>query len=86
MGDFDKVQDSGKRQNFNTGSVRDTDNGKGNPHLIAGEVFVKVNEYYERNGLCYESCFVNSKTDLINKIKNLLWEYTKLVDNKEKEC
>jgi len=33
---FSKVQDSGKRQSFDTGSVRDTAEGKGTPHLIAG--------------------------------------------------
>lgn len=37
MAKFDKVKDSGKRQEFNTGSVRDTAEGKGMPHLIAGE-------------------------------------------------
>jgi len=31
---FDKVQDSGKRQNFNTGSVRDTNDGKPRYDLI----------------------------------------------------
>jgi hypothetical protein len=34
---FTKVVDSGKRQEFNTGSVRDTAEGKGMPHLIGGE-------------------------------------------------
>ena len=32
---FDKVQDSGKRQNFNTGSVRDTNEGKPRYDLIS---------------------------------------------------
>ncbi len=35
--EFKEVKDSGKRQEFNTGSVRDTAEGKGMPHLIAGE-------------------------------------------------
>lgn len=34
---FSEVKDSGKRQEFSTGSVRDTQEGKGMPHLIAGE-------------------------------------------------
>ena len=34
---FNKVQDSGKRQQFNTGSQRDTDEGKGQPHLLPFE-------------------------------------------------
>ena len=32
-----EIKDSGKRQEFNTGSVRDTDEGKGQPHLVPGE-------------------------------------------------
>jgi len=32
-----EIKDSGKRQEFNSGSVRDTDEGKGQPHLIPGE-------------------------------------------------
>ena len=35
--EFDSVKDSGSRQEFGTGSVRDTCEGKGQPHLIAGE-------------------------------------------------
>jgi hypothetical protein len=39
---FDSVKDSGKRQEFNTGSVRDTQEGKGLPHLIAGEALAMM--------------------------------------------
>lgn len=35
--DFDHVKDSGARQEFNTGSVRDTAEGKGMPHLLPGD-------------------------------------------------
>jgi hypothetical protein len=48
---FDKVVDSGKRQEFNTGSVRDTAEGKGTPHLIAGEALEKVYQ------LTYNKCY-----------------------------
>ena len=37
MKKFTKVQDSGKRQKFNTGSQRDTDEGIGQPHLLPFE-------------------------------------------------
>jgi hypothetical protein len=40
--DFNKVVDSGKRQEFNTGSVRDTAEGKGTPHLLAGEALQRI--------------------------------------------
>jgi len=42
MAEFKEVKDSGKRQEFKTGSVRDTDDGKGQPHLIAGEAYAEV--------------------------------------------
>ena len=35
MKKFDKVQDSGKRQDFGTGSVRDTNEGKPRYDLIS---------------------------------------------------
>jgi hypothetical protein len=44
---FDKVIDSGKRQEFNTGSVRDTSEGKGTPNLIAGEALYNVYKYID---------------------------------------
>jgi hypothetical protein len=46
MSEFTEVKDSGKRQEFSTGSRRDTDDGKGWPHLVAGEPFnVILNKY-----------------------------------------
>jgi hypothetical protein len=39
-----EIKDSGKRQEFNTGSVRDTDEGKGSPSLIPGEALLEYKE------------------------------------------
>jgi len=47
MKKFYKVQDSGKRQEFNTGSQRDSDENKGKPHLIAGEAIVGLINYIQ---------------------------------------
>lgn len=80
---FDAVKDSGKRQEFNTGSRRDTDEGKGNPHLIAGEPFVRVKSYMKSKGTCYEASFVSNKQAIASEIENCLWQYTQLVENQE---
>jgi len=53
---FNKVQDSGKRQSFDTGSVRDTSEGKGMPHLIAGEVLKRA-FFYNKKGI-YKNVFL----------------------------
>ena len=77
---YNEVKDSGKRQEFLTGSVRDTDEGKGMPHLIAGEVFVKVNEYIN------SSVFEKTPSDveaLDSKIEVLLFSYSQVVSNRE---
>lgn len=80
---FDKVMDSGKRQSFDTGSKRDTDDGKGNPHLIAGEPFVKVREYFKRKGIVYTETFVEDKKALSTTVEDHLWRYTQLVENRD---
>lgn len=47
--EFDKVQDSGSRQEFNTGSVRDSSIGKGQPHLVPGVILNQIlNEYFKQ--------------------------------------
>jgi hypothetical protein len=69
---FDNVKDSGKRQAFNTGSVRDTSEGKGMPHLIAGEAYAKI----------ISKC--NIKGDhLLFEIEKRLNLYNTIVKNKE---
>ena len=73
---FNEVKDSGKRQEFATGSVRDTDEGKGVPHLIAGEVFVKVKEYINSSIFQKIPC---DEESLESKIETLLFAYSKIV-------
>jgi len=75
MSEFKEVKDSGKRQQFSTGSVRDTDEGKGSPHLMATEVFLKVKEY--KNSPIYPK--INSSEPLLGQIETLLWRYNTLV-------
>lgn len=80
---FDKVIDSGKRQSFDTGSKRDTDEGKGCPSLIAGEAFLKVREYFQVRGVVYTEAFVHDKQEIALEIENNLWRYTQVVKNRE---
>jgi len=70
---FDKVQDSGKRQQFETGSQRDTDEGKGNPSLVAWEAFLKVKEY--KNSSLY-ALYIEEGESLIGAIETLLWRFS----------
>ena len=44
---FNKVQDSGERQEFNTGSVRDTNIGKGRFDLVPAYAFLRLAQHYE---------------------------------------
>jgi len=76
MLEFKDVKDSGKRQEFTTGSVRDTDEGKGQPHLIAGEAFAKIQEYNRKE--------CNIIDGYLGRIENLLLKYAEIVDNREK--
>jgi len=47
MADFNKVQDSGERQNFDTGSVRDTNVGKGRFDLIPPYAMERIAKHFE---------------------------------------
>lgn len=76
---FDKVQDSGKRQQFKTGSQRDTDEGKGKPHLIGGEALVKLIDYIESDRYVYADKILCKKNELIKT----LHQYTAFVKNRE---
>ena len=72
---FDKVVDSGKREKFNTGSVRDTAEGKGMPHLIAGEALAYVRSFTR-----------NSSDNLLYELEDTLNNYSKIsLDNKSNE-
>lgn len=80
---FDSVKDSGARQNFNTGSVRDTDAGKGKPHLMAGEPFIRMRDYIKESGLCYAEGFSKDKYRVSQQLERCLLQYTELVSDRE---
>lgn len=50
---FDQVKDSGKRQEFNTGSVRDTQEGKGRFDLISPISLKRLARHYENGARKY---------------------------------
>lgn len=78
MAEFKEVKDSGKRQEFSTGSRRDTDEGKGQPHLIAGEPFVHIIEKYGE--------IIPAEFHVVHPLKCSLKEllsYTRLVEHRE---
>lgn len=50
---FDKVKDSGERQSFDTGSVRDTNIGKGRFDLIAPYAMLRLAQHYENGSRKY---------------------------------
>ena len=51
--EFDMVQDSGKRQEFDTGSVRDTREGKGRYDLISPIALHRLAVHYENGAKKY---------------------------------
>lgn len=75
MPKYNKVKDSGKRQEFKTGSVRDTDEGKGTPHLVAGEALNRIGE-----NVCLIPLAVDEN---LKVILNHLRHYSSLVENRE---
>jgi len=50
---FDEVKDSGHRQEFDTGSKRDTPSGKGNPSLIPTYPLRRLAKHYENGAKKY---------------------------------
>ena len=53
MSKFKEVKDSGKRQNFKTGSVRDTRKGKGRFDLISPIALKRLAQHYENGSVKY---------------------------------
>jgi hypothetical protein len=51
--EFDKVKDSGKRQQFNTGAVRDIQEGKGRYDLISPIALQRLARHYENGAKKY---------------------------------
>ena len=50
---FDKVKDSGERQEFETGAVRDTQNGKGRFDLLPVHAITRLARHFENGSLKY---------------------------------
>jgi len=53
MSEFNKVQDSGQRQEFNTGSVRDSRDGKGRFDLISSIALKRLAQHFENGAKKY---------------------------------
>lgn len=53
MQEFKEVKDSGKRQEFSTGSVRDTRAGKGRFDLISPIALKRLAQHYENGSIKY---------------------------------
>ena len=50
---FDKVKDSGVNEEFSTGSIRDTQEGKGRFDLIAPYAMLRIAQHYENGAIRY---------------------------------
>lgn len=51
--EFDSVKDSGQRQSFNTGAVRDTRIGKGRFDLLPPKALRRLARHYENGAIKY---------------------------------
>jgi len=77
--DFDNVKDSGKHQDFSTGSKRDTRNGKGRYDLVPAYPLHRLARHYENGAVKYNewnwllgqplSRYIDSAMRHINDIK-----------------
>jgi len=72
--EFKEVKDSGKRQEFSTGSVRDTDEGKGTPHLLPGEVMIQIEQLIGHNLHSYNYSGQNPEI-ILKKLTLDVYEY-----------
>ena len=82
MKQFKGVKDSGKRQDFSTGSVRDTADGKGQPHLLPGEAIQRIRTYQQ---ISNPKCIIAStdRNALLNLIEKSLYTYSELYDTRD---
>lgn len=55
MKEFDKVQDSGKRQSFKTGAVRDTQENKGRYDLLPVHAIHRLARHFENGARKYDA-------------------------------
>jgi hypothetical protein len=53
MAEFNKVKDSGQRQEFKTGAVRDTQAGKGRYDLLPTRAIRRLAKHYENGAVKY---------------------------------
>src|SRR3954470_1453827 len=51
--EFTAVKDSGQRQEFSTGAVRDTQTGKGFPHLLPSHALLRLAKHFENGAKKY---------------------------------
>ena len=70
---FDKVQDSGKRQEFSTGSKRDTDEGKGTPHLLPGEIMIDIESFLGDALQAYD--YTEDKNLVLKRLAISIYDY-----------
>ena len=50
---YDSVKDSGERQEFDTGAVRDTQHGKGRPDLLSPYALMRLCRHFENGAVKY---------------------------------
>lgn len=76
MTKFDKVKDSGKRENFTTGSRRDTRVGKGRFDLLPPKCIMRLAKHYE-NGATKYTLFlpISLDKDISNMVKSCTCEH-----------
>ena len=54
MADYSEVKDSGKRQQFNTGSKRDTQDGKGRYDLLPTYALSRLAKHFQNGAVKYD--------------------------------
>ena len=82
---FDSVKDSGKRQQFGTGAVRDTEEGKGRFDLIPTIALRRLAKHYENGARKYTDNNWQKGIPLARYLDSLFRHYTSVKDGDEGE-
>lgn len=83
--EFDAVKDSGQRHEFSTGAVRDTQQGKGMPHLLPTHALLRVAKHFENGARKYQKNNWRKGIPLANYMDSAFRHWCSILDGDKSE-
>jgi hypothetical protein len=83
--DFNKVQDSGKREEFKTGAVRDMQKGKGLPHLLPTLALRRLAKHFENGAVKYGKNNWRKGIPLSSYMDSIFRHWCAIIEGKQDE-